>query len=117
MDRASIDMARQCVAESGSLRKAAKRLGITPAALSDIVRERHEHVSRRTENKVRAALGLAVLAPRVEVDPCPDCGSVHHGRCNGREVAIRPVRRRTWSRWADAPTGALADALRSRVEV
>lgn len=105
---------RQAVEAAGSLRKAARRLGVSPAALSDIVRERHDHVSLRTENKVRIALGLSPLAPRIEVDPCPDCGSVHHGRCYGKTVAVRPVRQRTWLRWADAPVCALAHALRNR---
>lgn len=106
---------RQAVEEAGSLRKAARRLGVSPAALGDIVRERQGHVSRSTENRVRAALGLAPVPARVEVDACPDCGGVHVGRCHGRAVEVRPVRRRrAITRWADAPVAVLRDALRNR---
>lgn len=36
------------------------------------------------ENEVRHRLGLPPIAPPlVPVPPCPDCGSVHHARCNG----------------------------------
>ena len=108
---------RKSIESAGSLRKAAKRLGITPAALSDIVRERHDHVSLRTENKVRIALDLAPLPARIEVDPCPDCGGLHSGRCHGKPVVLRPIRRRIITRWADAPVSVLAAAIRQRQTV
>ena len=43
-----------------------------------------EAVSLDKENIVRLQLGLPVLSPPlIPVPPCPDCGSVHHARCNG----------------------------------
>ena len=43
-----------------------------------------EAVSMEKENIVRLQLGLPMLTPPlVPVPPCPDCGSVHHARCNG----------------------------------
>jgi hypothetical protein len=41
------------------------------------------------ENEVRLRLGLPVLSPTlVPVPACPDCGSVHHARCNGHAGAV-----------------------------
>ena len=43
-----------------------------------------EAVSLAKENEVRYRLGLKpIYPPLVPVPPCPDCGSVHHARCNG----------------------------------
>ena len=44
-------------------------------------------ISLERENKMRAALGLEPLPAMIEVPPCPDCGSAHTGRCNGKPVA------------------------------
>ena len=62
-------------------------------------------VSLDKENVVRLQLGLPVLSPPlIPVPPCPDCGSVHHARCNGNggtavvlaagETVRRPTRRK-----------------------
>lgn len=108
---------RQAVEEAGSLRKAARRLGVSPAALGDIVRERQGHVSRSTENRVRAALGLAPVPARVEVDACPDCGGVHVGRCHGRAVEVRPARRpKPVTRIADMSIAQLRATIANRSE-
>lgn len=41
-------------------------------------------ISLENENEVRRRLGLApILPPTIPVPACPDCGSVHHARCNG----------------------------------
>ena len=41
-------------------------------------------MSLAKENEVRYRLGLKpIYPPLVPVPPCPDCGSVHHARCNG----------------------------------
>jgi hypothetical protein len=70
-------------------------------------------VSLEKENEVRWRLGLPILLPpAIPVPPCPDCGSVHHARCNGHggEAIVlapgetvrrpgqrkRPVIRRPW---------------------
>lgn len=104
--------------KSGSYRRTAAALHVPYTLIRDIVKGKHAHVSRASENRVRVALGLSDLPSRVEVDPCPDCGSVHTGRCHGRAVAVLPVRRRRpLSRWADAPTSVLAAAIRERVEL
>jgi hypothetical protein len=34
-------------------------------------------------NALRRHAGLEPLPTLVHVEPCPDCGSVHHARCNG----------------------------------
>lgn len=107
--------AQAVIARHDSLRAAARALSIPQGTLSDIANERHEHVSRRTENKVRMALGLPIVAV-VEVPVCEDCGSVHTGRCHGKPVALRPVRpRRPVTHWRDLSTSALAGAIRARV--
>lgn len=108
--------ARKFVQAHKSQRKAAEMLGVPQPLLSDVLRGRADHVSAAQENKLRIALGLAPVA-RIEVDPCPDCGSVHTGRCNGRAVEVRPVRRRKpVHRIADYPARALAAAIIHRQE-
>lgn len=100
----------------GGQRKAAHALGVSQQVLSDIINGRADHISLRAENRVRAALGLPVLHYHT-VPACPDCGSVHTGRCNGRAVEVRPVRlRRPVHRIADYPVRALASAIISRQE-
>lgn len=108
---------RELVKSAGSYRKAAERLGVSHAATWNIAHERWQDVSRRTENRVRVALGLAALPPTVEVPACPDCNGVHTGRCHGKPVVVRPMRHHTWSRWADAPVSVLATAIRNRTVV
>ena len=53
-------------------------------------------MSRKTEDRMRAALGLEPLPPVSEMPPCPDChGEPHAGRCNGKPVAaviVKPAR-------------------------
>ena len=71
------------VARCDSLRKAAQVVQVHHAVLADILADRHAHVSRQSENRVRVAVGLPPLPALIPVDPCPDCGSVHHARCNG----------------------------------
>ena len=56
-----------------SYRQLAGSLGLASSAaglLSDVVRERHEHVSLRAENIVRAALGLPLRVRPHYVRPC-----------------------------------------------
>jgi len=76
------------VAQCDSLRKTAKALRIHHAVLADVLNDRHEHVSRAAENRVRAALGLTPLPAPIPIEPCPDCGSVHHARCNGNSGPV-----------------------------
>ncbi len=104
------------IKSAGGLRKAAAHLKVSAGTLSDIVNSRHEHVSLRTENAVRAALGLPTLHYHT-VPACPDCGSIHTGRCHNKPVALRPVRKpRPVTRWADASTKQLAAAIINRQE-
>ena len=93
MDAETLESAQNRINEIGSLRRAARELDISAGTLSDIINGRADHVSLRTENKVRAALGLPALHYHT-VPACPDCGSVHVGRCHNKPVAVRPVRLR-----------------------
>ena len=109
-------MARIFVQAHKSQRAAANALGVTQSMLSDVLRGRADHISATQENRLRIALGLAPIA-RIEVEPCPDCGAVHTGRCHGRAVEVRPVRKpRPISRWADASVRTLAHAIAQRTE-
>jgi len=74
--------------ECDSLRKTAKALGVHHSVLADILAGRSGHVSLHAENRVRAALGLPPLPAPVLIPPCPDCGSVHHARCNGNSGPV-----------------------------
>ena len=76
------------VARCDSLRKAAQVVQVHHAVLADILADRHAHVSRQSENRVRVAVGLPPLPALIPVDPCPDCGSVHHARCNGNSGPV-----------------------------
>ena len=69
--------------ECDSLRKTAKVLQVPHSLLSDILGNRHGHVSLANENRIRAVLNLPPLPAPVPIPPCPDCGSVHHARCHG----------------------------------
>ena len=116
MDAETLESVQIRIREFGSLRKAAAGLGVSAGTLSDIINGRAEHVSLDTENAVRAALGLPALHYHT-VPACPDCGSIHTGRCHNKPVAVRPVRKpRPFTRWADAPTRELAAAIINRQE-
>ena len=69
-------------------RKLAKVLQVPHSVLSDILAGRNGHVSLQAENRVRVALGLAPLPTPVSVDPCPDCGDIHVGRCHGNDGPV-----------------------------
>lgn len=113
----TVSEVRKAIGHYGSQRAASRAISIPQSVLSDIVRERHAHVSVATECRVRTALGLPVLVLHT-VPACPDCGSIHTGRCHNRPVAVRPVRTlKPLARWADAPTGVLAAAIRNRQEM
>lgn len=116
MDDGTLVAVQNRIGDIGSQSALARRLGVSQQTLSDIINGRAEHVSLRTENKVRAALGLPPIVLHT-VPACPDCGAVHTGRCHGRTVEVRPVRRRKpVTRWADAPTKQLAAAIIHRTE-
>ena len=116
MDAETLESVQIRIREFGSLRKAATGLNVSAGTLSDIINGRADHVSLDTENAVRAALGLSALHYHT-VPACPDCGSIHTGRCKGRAVEVRPVRKpRLITRWADAPTKQLAAAIINRTE-
>lgn len=82
-------------------------------------------VSLDKENEVRQRLGLhPVTPPLVGIPPCPDCGSVHHTRCNGHEAAavvvlapgqaVTTKRPRRYTRIDQMPVAMLAQAIRKR---
>lgn len=108
---------QQTIETSGGYRKAAKILGVSHAAVWNVAHARSQDVSLRAENRLRAALGLAPVPARVEIDACPDCGGVHVGRCHGREVEVRPVRRpKPVTRIADMSIAQLRATIANRSE-
>lgn len=116
MNADTLESVQNRIGDIGSQSALARRLGVSQQTLSDIINGRAEHVSLRTENKVRAALGLPPIVLHT-VPACPDCGGCHTGRCRNKPVAVRPVRKpRPFSRWADAPTKQLAAAIINRTE-
>ena len=116
MNADTLESVQNRIDENGSQSALARQLGVPQQTISDIINGRTEHVSLRTENKVRAALGLPPIVLHT-VPACPDCGSVHTGRCHNKPVAVRPVRKpRPFTRWADAPTKQLAAAIINRQE-
>lgn len=117
MDASTLKSVQNRISELGSQSALARSLGVSQSTLSDIINGRTAHVSLRTENKVRTALGLPELVYHT-VSACPDCGSIHSGRCHNKPVAVRPVRQpKPFTRWADAPTAVLAAAIRNRTEM
>lgn len=84
------------IAASGlSLRHWAERHGVSCALVSDVLRGHDRDVSVRSENRLRAVLGLSPRPPRVPATACPDCLArgveVVHGdglRCHGREGVV-----------------------------
>ena len=71
-----------------SQRELVRHLGLPSHWRGTISRILYGHpVSRAKENRVRELLGLEPLPDPVPVEPCPDCGHVHTGRCNGKDVA------------------------------
>jgi transcriptional regulator with XRE-family HTH domain len=101
-----------------SQRALARDLGLGnggQALLSKILRG--VSVSPATMQRIGYALGIAPPPP-IEIPPCPDCGGAHYGRCHNKPVAVRPVRPpRPITRWADAPTRTLAQAIAHRIEI
>jgi hypothetical protein len=86
------------VAACGSARRWARAHGLSPALVSDVLNGHHEDVGIRTENRVRAALGLPPVPPRLPAACCPDCLArgveVVHGdglRCHGKGAEGIPV--------------------------
>lgn len=75
-------------------------------------------MSLNRENRMRAALGFDPLPCLVEVQPCPDCGSVHTGRCNGVDNPIVVVKRqrREPPAWVGEATANLSALLAARLE-
>ena len=91
-------------------------------ALYDALRDKPMSLQR--ERRMCAALGIEAPPPEYSVPACPDCGSVHHARCNGNAGAVvvlgnsetvtraRPPRQ--YTRIADMPVSMLARAIRER---
>ena len=118
MEQSTMDVVTSMVAKHGSQRKLGALLGVSHGVINNIVNGKHSHVSLATENHVRALLGLSTIYPLVQVPSCPDCGGVHHGRCNGKTVEVRPVRhRRPPERIADYTATQLTMAIRYRQTV
>lgn len=82
-------------------------------------------MSRTRENWLRTQIGGDPLPTLCEVEACPDCGSVHHARCNGNNGAVIVLgegqrvsgRRapRRYQRISDMPVSMLAQSIRDRM--
>jgi len=64
----------------------AAHYGISKAAAHRLANDTNYRPSQATIDKVLAA--SKPVPPLVPVPPCPDCGSVHHARCNGHNGAV-----------------------------
>ena len=102
----------------------AAHYGISKAAAHRMANDPNYRPSQATIDKVLAA-------PRPErraipVPACPDCGSVHHARCNGNAGAVVVLapgetvttpRPRRYSRIDQMPVSMLARAIRERYAI
>lgn len=101
----------------------AAHYGISKAAAHRLANDPGYRPSQATIDKV-----LAAPRPQrrtVSVPACPDCGSVHHARCNGNHgtaVVLAPGQQvttkkpRRYSRIADMPVSMLARAVKERYD-
>ncbi len=118
MEQSTIDSVGMCYQKHGSYRRTGIALGVPYTLIRDVIKGKHRHVSLAAENHLRALLGLTALLPSVTVPSCPDCGGVHHGRCNGKTVEVRAVRhRKPPERIADYTATQLTMAIRYRQTV
>jgi hypothetical protein len=69
-----------------SWRALAAELGLPHGTLHAIGTGRWEHVAWDTLRLVRDKLSLSDPGPVVATLACPDCGAVHTGRCDGKQV-------------------------------
>lgn len=99
--------------------------GLSKAAAHRIANDNTYRPSKGMLNVIIDA-GLP-MGRRVWIDPCPDCGSVHHARCNGQPVAavvvltpgqrVTTPRPRRYSRIDQMPVADLARAIRDRAKL
>lgn len=86
----------------GSWERVAQFYGLSKAAAYRIANDKDYRPSKAMLNSIIET--SVPMARRMWVDPCPDCGSVHHARCNGNggtavvlaagETVRRPTRRK-----------------------
>ena len=93
MTTSTAEVLQRWLVGAQTVRALAQELGESPATISALLRGDRHGASIQTENRVRNKLGLPPLPMPVLVEPCPDCGSVHVGRCHGRSGQVRIVRR------------------------
>ena len=65
----------------GSWERVAQFYGLSKAAAYRIANDKDYRPSKAMLNSIIET--SVPMARRMWVDPCPDCGSVHHARCNG----------------------------------
>jgi len=65
----------------------AKRLGISPALISDVKKARHANVSRQRENELRRALGLRLLTEQGNVKRQRNVSRLHLGKDDEHALA------------------------------
>jgi hypothetical protein len=110
----------------GTLRGLAVALGYTEkqaATLGAVIKGHAGVITPEGENDLRLRLGLAPIQT-ISVPPCPDCGGVHTGRCQGKEVVqvvilstnevVRKVKPSRPQKWRDYPVQALRRAFLNR---
>lgn len=102
----------------------AAHYGISKPACYRIAKDDKYRPSQATIDKVLAA--PSPVPPLVPVPPCPDCGSVHHARCNGNggqavvlapgETVRRPAaKRQRRAYWRPCLPAALTPQQRAQV--
>jgi hypothetical protein len=103
LDKASLVVARQVMDMAHhTLRNwdaVAAHYGISKAAAHRLANDPNYRPSQAVVDKIREK--PLPLPPAIPVPPCPDCGSVHHARCNGNAgvvVVLAPGERVTTPR-------------------
>jgi hypothetical protein len=103
LDKAALVIARQTMLYAHDILRnwdaVAAHYGISKAAAHRLANDQTYRPSQTTVDRIRQT--PEPKPPAIPVPPCPDCGSVHHARCNGNggtAVVLAPGERVTTKR-------------------